>query len=150
MTTVAGEPARQVDAHALGLVRPRGQRPDIDLASVKRKRPESSQSGSTAGGSVGGSPPGLGHVAQGQIGAHEGRREAQKERRLLAVSRERRYIQRLCERGAVTRAQEDALCYREGHPGSWPGEPWGAALAASKAWREVLLEDDDDDDLVIV
>ncbi|KAK4454091.1 DNA replication licensing factor mcm10 [Podospora aff. communis PSN243] len=152
------------DARALGLVGKRGDDgPKISLAPVKRKRPESSASSSTATGSLSGSKSAAalgwgstlgtklarmkdGERLDGRKGSDFAAAAAADSSSaspapLLTASRSsnrspvRKKTRFVTEKG-IREAGRESL-----------GEPLSAA---AKSRRQVILDDDDDDDLIIV
>ncbi|KAK0640945.1 hypothetical protein B0T16DRAFT_204783 [Cercophora newfieldiana] len=163
LSTAASNPESSIpqrwDARALGLVGKRGEDgPKISLAPVKRKRPESSASSSTAGGgslsgnkgaALGwGSALGtkLARMKDGErLDGRKGSDFAAAETAEAAApppparsgdrSPVRKKTRFVTEKG-IREAGRESL-----------GEPLSAA---AKTRRQVILDDDDDDDLIIV
>ncbi|KAK1767643.1 hypothetical protein QBC33DRAFT_450811 [Phialemonium atrogriseum] len=152
---IGGGAGKEADARALGLVAPRGGQPKVDLGRAKRKRPESSQSSSTAnGGSLGGRAAlGWGSVLGKKLTRmKEGEKlDGTKASSAISLGNSgpargpgggldespvRKKTRFVTEKG-IREAGRESL-----------GEP----LSATSRGRQVVLDDDDDDDddLIIV
>ncbi|KAM0286752.1 hypothetical protein ACHAQH_000772 [Verticillium albo-atrum] len=136
-TTVSSREAPgKLDAKSLGLLAPKG-RDAVHLGPVKRKRPESSQSTSTAGGSTAtaasarGGAFGWGGNLKDKLGRMKEGEKFQPENERQPVRKKTRFV---TEKG-IREAGRESL---------------GDALPVDGGRRMVTLEDDDDDELVIL
>ena len=151
VTTISGELPRQVDAQSLGLVRPRGQRVDVDLGRIKRKRPESSQSNSTAGGSIGAKLPlGWGTSLKDKLTRMKDGEKLDGGKVSLPAP-ENGSFSNAFARGARSPVRKKTRFVTEKGIREAGRESLGDPLsAAANIRRQVVLDDDDDDELVIV
>ncbi|KAH8884719.1 hypothetical protein GQ53DRAFT_810771 [Thozetella sp. PMI_491] len=143
--------APKLDAVSLGLIRPRGQRPELDLGVSKRKRPESSQSSSTAGGSVGTRAAlGWGATLKDKLGRmKEGERLDSSKGTVSSTGSST--ISSAFARGERSPVRKKTRFVTEKGIREAGRESLGEPLStAARGRREILLDDDDDDDLVIV
>jgi minichromosome maintenance protein 10 len=159
ISTFGSDGPRRWDARALGLVGKRGAvQPRVDLGPIKRKRPESSASNSTAGGggSIGGK------VALGWGSSLKNKLTRMKEGERLDGSKSSDVSDKI---KTVEEGTETASTMNDGSPVRKKtrfvtekgireagreslGEPLSAAAKSRR--RVVLDDDDDDDDLIIV
>lgn len=156
--TLPGERPPRPDARKLGLVRPRGEQPRVDLGRAKRKRPDSALSGTSSVSAAAAQGDGLkGRAAFGwgttlssklsrmkegekldgstAHGGNIAEAFAKVEERNRGASPVRKKTRFVTDKG-IREAGRESL-----------GEPLSAA---AKIMRQVVLDDDDDDDLVIV
>lgn len=154
VSTLPGEKPKRLDARSLGLVAPRGEQPKIDLGAVKRKRPESSQSSSTANGnSVGGK------LALGWGSELKSKLSRMKEGERLdgakLPSKDGADITNYLEPRPTARADGSPVRKKtrfvtEKGIREAGRESLGEPLSLATRGRQVVLDDDDDDDLIIV
>ena len=159
-TSVLGGPggarSLKADARALGLVAPKGEQPKVDLGPIKRKRPESSLSSSTAtGGSVGSkSAMGWGSSLKNKLAQMREGENLDTGKALLATSKSggnvasAREAKTGTDKSPVrkkTRFVTDKGIREAGR------ESLGEPLSATSKSRQVVLDgDDDDDDLIVL
>jgi len=155
MSTLPGERPRRADARALGLVAPRGEQPRVDLGRVKRKRPESSQSSSTANGnSVGGKAAlGWGTVLKDKLSRMKDG-EKLDGTKVLSTSSAGNTASG-AGRGLGTRmdgspVRKKTRFVTEKGIREAGRESLGEPLSLASRGRQVVLDDDDDDDDLII
>jgi minichromosome maintenance protein 10 len=149
---LTGDMTTRVDARALGLVAPRGEQPKIDLAPVKRKRPDGSQVKSSTGST--GAKPALGwgtslkdklaRMKEGE--ALDGRKPSLTTTGSISSS----LGSSLAARSDRSPVRKKTRFITEKGIREAGRESLGEPLSASRKTRHVVLDDDDDDDLLIV
>ncbi|CRK47885.1 hypothetical protein BN1723_007818 [Verticillium longisporum] len=136
LTSMASDAPVKLDVKSLGLLAPKG-RDAVHLGPVKRKRPDSSQSISTAGGSTAtistarGAAFGWGGNLKDKLGRMKEGEKFQPESDRQPVRKKTRFV---TEKG-IREAGRESL---------------GDALPVDAGRRMVTLDDDDDDELVIL
>ncbi|CRK11791.1 hypothetical protein BN1708_010305 [Verticillium longisporum] len=136
LTSTASDAPVKLDVKSLGLLAPKG-RDAVHLGPVKRKRPDSSQSISTAGGSTAtigtarGAAFGWGGNLKDKLGRMKEGEKFQPESDRQPVRKKTRFV---TEKG-IREAGRESL---------------GDALPVDAGRRMVTLDDDDDDELVIL
>ncbi len=152
LSTTLSDPPK-MDAVSLGIIRPRDQRPELDFSRAKRNRPESSQSSSTAGGTLDAKAAwGWGAALGGKLGRmKEGEKLDGSKGTTRAASTESGSISSAFASGNRSPVRKKTRFVTEKGIREAGRESLGEPLsAAAKIRRQVLLDDDDDDDLVIV